>query len=360
MPGEIDRRNFLSASCTAAARTSLAAILGSAVLGPALVGCPEYPTIPIPIINPPTPPPVVVDPIEAERLVETGVTAVVEDFYERTYSFADAQSLPKIFNNSWELPYQLGQTGLVSLTVEQNGVFYVCDFAQIAGIQQEKTGDNKTRVNTISGLVFDGQWIPNDRTTNFYRDSGHPLEEGYIGGYVDQAPSRIHISEVKEITFEMPPEEKQDSELPYYPKYIELFDGSAFETDIGFLMDFCGHYWRNQFHERMKDTCQIARVYDSSPKGVGYAPYPLADIREIEFLGTFDPDLPQCRHIIMRFLDGSEQEELLYLTSESYYGSESHSSRYRDYDKMYAKQDYGAALIPLDMVKKIIPIHEEV
>lgn len=287
----------------------------------------------------------------SQEISDTGVTAYIIDNHDNDSRLSPSR-LSQCHTNPSFIRTHFNTT---VATIENDGIYYLCHFAKIRSIKRLK--GNQVNVDFRNGQSIIGNWIPNDRTSNFYRDSENPLETGYVYcfnvyyyGLAHDNPSRINIDYVKKVVFDEPEDQKPSDTQPaqMYPKRIELTDGNILTTDVGYVVDFCGHGWSSTNHLRLQDYC---RTLSSDWRGI-----PLKDIAEIIFTGKFDDEHPQCREIILKYKDGKEQKESLFLTSESYSGVCNHSSRFRYFDKMFALQDYGAVLIPLDKVKKVIPI----
>jgi len=253
--------------------------------------------------------------------------------------------------NNYALLQTYAESPEQRVTLEKDSIFYLVDFNNISNIN--RLADNAVRVDLRNGNKLEGDWVPNDRPLNFYQDSGNPSQEGYIFGVVSKIPSRIMIKDITSLIFGQPSAVTNDSgnisdEQSKYPKKIVLQDDSVIDTSRGYVADFCGHWWSSTVHKRLEDEC---RTVSNS--------IPLKDVSEIVFREDSDSPDSQCRKVVIKFKDGREQADSLYLTSESYGGSCNSSLRFRDFDKFFAAQNGYDLLIPLDNVKKVIPLPDK-
>ena len=94
------------------------------------------------------------------------------------------------------------------------------------------------------------------------------------------------------------------------------------------------------------------------PEGGGFNKWiPLKGVSEIELTGEFEPReyLAHYRMAVVRYNDGREETGSICLNSESFNGCWRKESRFREWDKFIIYDKRGAVLIPLDLVRKIIP-----
>ncbi len=280
-----------------------------------------------------------------ERVEEVEENKIRETFYDMTAFLTDAVESQCCFTRAHTDPSFI-RTAFdeTVLTIEKDDLFYLLDFAKVDRL--ERISSQVVDVFLRDGKQLRGDWVPNDRTSNFYRDSGNRLIEGHLYGLSNGNPNKIKIASLDEIIFANIGEQNYD--LSSYPKKIELVDGTSVVTPRGYVVDFCGHWWSSTQHLRLKDECRTMNQT-----------VPLDELAEIVFTGEFDSDHPQCRRIMLNYKDGKEEEESLFLTSESYGGTCNHGSRFRYFDKMFALQDYGVLLVPLDKVRKVVPLSED-
>lgn len=276
-----------------------------------------------------------------------------ERFNTGTTAYINGHRLLECYTNPASLEDNFSRT---TVTIESDGIYSLCRFAEIKLIERLKSG--RVRVDLRNGQSILGNWIPNDRTSNFYRDSGNPLETGYIYGlntywygWSYDNPSRVKIDNIARIWFHQSPkgESNEVKHRQLYPKTIELKDGRMFTTGLAFAIDYCGHSWSSTYHATLQDHCMT--VMNSGRKVIF-----MKELAEIAFTGEFDDKQPQCREILLKYQDGKEQRGSLLLMSESYGGVCNCRSRFRHFDKMLVLQNFGAVLIPLDKVVRIIPI----
>jgi len=284
-------------------------------------------------LNPKDTSPLIETITQDEKPDTTSVIAIITDAHGNKYNLSqcsiDASSI--------------GNFGITVATIEKDEIYYLCDFTKIDKIDHLKDGQEKVYLRNSKQIAEN--WVPNDRPSNFYRDENNPLQTGHIYGLFEGNISRIRIDDIEQIIFNEVKQPKT-KETQKSPKKIELKDGTTFTTDFGYIADFCGHWWRSTYHPRLQDYCQVMNGKTIK----------LEDLTEIEFTGNFDERNPQCREVILRYKSGKEEKESLFLTSESYGGVDNSGFRFRNFDKMFAIQDYGAVLIPLDKIKKIIPL----
>ena len=235
----------------------------------------------------------------------TDFTAIITDKHDNQYDFSQYYTNPSFINTDFNKRLA---------TIEKDRIFYLCDFAKIKKI--ERVGGGKVKVYLRNDKQIIGNWVPNDRTSNFYRAQNNLLERGYVYGLSNNGPSKIRIDYIKQIIFKQIKKRRlSETEIQRYSKKIELTDSTIFKTDLGYIVDFCGHHWRSRQHTRMNNHC---RVMDNK----GYRSISLEDIAEITFIGKSSKLYLQCRDIILKYKDGREQKESLFLTSESYRSEE--------------------------------------
>ncbi len=229
--------------------------------------------------------------------------------------------------------------------------------------QIERLDEENVRVYFNDSLEFEGQWVPGEKPIKFYGTGPH---FGWVRGMSREdgieVPRAIYINNIKSIDFDTTGSEEAFNEQytsvlndNFYPKTVELNDGRRFSTDLGFIIDCCGHYYRNNYHERLKDTCDLF-LPDRTIKKI-----PLEELAEIEFTGEFGVNEinsnfypSQCRQVNLSYKDGTNETGFLNLTSESHNGTCNHSAKFKDWDKFILYNDRGAIIVPLDDIKKVI------
>ncbi|HLD56790.1 MAG TPA: hypothetical protein VJA47_00685 [archaeon] len=278
------------------------------------------------------------------KLTKQDITtpSTVTDLSGQQYLFSRGQS------DFLDIPCSFYMT---SAAIESNGITYLCNFKKIQKIDRLENG--QVNVFLRSGEIITGSWVPNNNVTNFYRDENNSFKSGSFFGISDGKEVELKIDDIKEAVFEGPeqPVPNKTSSNRKYPKRIELNNGPAIETGNGYIIDFCGHDWRSSHHTEL-DNYYLSLCHKSVP---------LKEVAEVELTGDFnrEDDKAQCREIVLKYKDGSEEKGHLLLYSESHYGHCYSWQRFREFDVMFAEQDYGAMLIPLNHVRKIVPIGGE-
>lgn len=254
------------------------------------------------------------------------------------------------------------------VTIKDNDGYYnLFWFKEIQSV--EKQGKTTT-VYLRNGQIFNGIWMSNFKPIEFY---GHPINGA--SGVIDEggidAFKMISIKDISFINLIDNAASRAEFDKNYsslfkdvkFSKKIELVDGTILSTDLGYIIDCCGHWWSSTWHERLMSECKLI---DQNEKVISVS---LDDILEIELtgnvlqlpcqvtqynpLGKYDT---QCREVILRYKNGITEQSYLYLTFESNGGVCDTSSTYKDKDMLIVHKSNGAMLIPLDKVRKIIPL----
>lgn len=273
------------------------------------------------------------------------IDAIIKDIngkeYDFSYVYADYHTI----------------IGNKAITIHDKGVYYLCDLQKIKKIERKQNSE-ETTVDLKTGEQIKGEWFPNYFLGSFYHR--HNPERKHILGLYNQTPHKIKIENIKQITFgeikynEKAPEIDPADKVKVFPdpkgepKKIELIDKRIFTTSNGYVIDFCGHHSYESQHYRLEDYCWTMNSFVK-----------LKELEEIVFTGEFDKENEQCRNIILKYKDGRKEKDSLYLTSQSFSGTCNHESAFRNIDGVFTIQDYGAAFIRLDSVKKIIPLPAE-
>lgn len=276
--------------------------------------------------------------------------------------------------------YLPGTQGWILKEEMENPLTYFYHFSKVESIKRAPRESREGNITVIlprseqcvyvtlrDGTRFLGDWVAHRDVSDIY---GHYLPGGecIYGAYHNQQGERsfrrVGLNNIRETTFKASREMSRNRLQEKCPKKVELTDGSVFSSDMAYVADFCGHHYDGNCHIRMEDKCFVVRE-ESGEIGVTYprgnvfiGGIPLKEIAEIELTGQFDEawERGQCRKIIVRYKDGREELESLYLTCESYSGKCNTHSAYREWDGVLLYQDFGAVLIPLQWVKKIIPL----
>ncbi len=277
------------------------------------------------------------------KLIKQDITTPsrVTDMSGQQYSFSRMQSdflgIPCGFNRT-------------AVAIESDEIKYLCDFKKIQKIERLKNG--QVNVFLRDGESITGYWVSNNSVTNFYMDENNPIEPGSAFGLSEGKEVEIQIDNIKEVVFDEPEQSTPDkmNRNKKYPKRIELNNGTVIETNNGYIIDFCGHDWRSSHHTELENYFSLS---DKNGR--------LDEIAEVVFTGNFhvDYDKAQCREIVLRYKNGVEEKGHLLLYSESQYGNCNSNPRFIDSDMMFAEQEYGAMLIPLNHVKKVVPLEVE-
>jgi len=318
-------------------------------------------------------PPLIEETVEEDYSPEelsTEVTTTLIDDNNNEYTFLNCHTNPSFIETDFKSTLA---------TIFGGGVYHLIDFSKIERI--EKTDERVERIHR--GITYNneivnvylkdntkisGNWISNNETGNFYCDSENPFERGYIYGVHNNISKKIRIGDIKKITFDarkVKNSEQEDKDPikvywgqnvgDYHPKEIELDNGQRISTDEGYIIDFCGHGWGCAAHIRMTDSCPILDFEDGGWDDRSLVH--LEELTEVSFTGDFHPEYKykQCREITLKYKDDKEQKTHLFLTFQSIHGTCNHYGGLVEFDKMYARQDYGAMLIPLGEIKRVTP-----
>lgn len=143
------------------------------------------------------------------------------------------------------------------------------------------------------------------------------------------------------------------------PKTVELTDGTIYQTDFAYILDACGHWWKNTSHTKLLDTCDLIE-----PNGSGYLlrQIPLSNLQTIEPTGGFLPMLnysgqqyaTQCREVMLTYKSGAARLSWLELSAESHNGQHTYGQTYKNFDRVVVFTDTGAVFIPFENVRRII------
>ncbi|MBR9691219.1 hypothetical protein GOV06_00360 [Candidatus Woesearchaeota archaeon] len=224
-------------------------------------------------------------------------------------------------------------------------VFWLKDINRIE--KQEK----KERIYFKDGRNFTGKWVDNETPIGIYKKD---FEDIFATGLFKGFKRKISIKDIESISIDTSKadenfqEEYLKKSSISSPKIVELKDGKKYFTNLGHVIDSCGHNWSSQHHYRLLKYCEL-KDDGKIAKGVS-----LSEISEIEFTGETNVEYPQCRGVMVRYKDKREEKGYLFLTSESYGGECNHAHRFKHWDKFILHYDYGASIVPLDKVKKVI------
>ncbi len=185
---------------------------------------------------------------------------------------------------------------------------------------------------------------------------------GYIYGSKDSQAKKIRLDRIKKI------EMHSASALQILdlrsPKEITLNDGSIISSDYAKLIDFCYHDGPHHgrggvtYHNRLEDRCEVFekdRFFEGT-KILDVRTIPLEAVLEMKFSGKIYGD--GSREVILIYSDGRQERESFYLTGLNYSDDGYHmypcqTSNLDKSDMVFAMQDYGAILFPVDLVKTI-------
>lgn len=238
------------------------------------------------------------------------------------------------------------------MTLKTDKGYEMAWFKDILSVDRECS---KTRITLQDGESMHGTFVDNGDIRNFYNLTQGELRGIMNIGGVDKViglSPQCFSSISLDLAQSQPAFEAQHSAIfsgLSAPVSIELNDGTTVSSDLGYIIDPCGHYYSNHFHTRLSSTLELI-----GSDGIITA-IPLGEVSEIELTGEFDVANPQARKVIVSYKDGTQESSSLYLTSESYGGVCTTSSRFREYDSMIMHNTHGAQVFRLDNVKKIRP-----
>lgn len=250
----------------------------------------------------------------------------------------------------------------LTLLKEDSGIKRFFWLPNIRRIMRNSSSEGTTFYLT-DGREFSGIWIPNARWECIYgsRDENLYYNTAYLYGRDESTLKKINIKNILSVEFQISEKAANIFNTSYkiifsekYPKKIILNSGDVIESGFSWLNDYCGHWHSTFCHSRLFNNVNV-----SNEKGERVVDIPLEKISEIEFLKcTTDVlELPS-NEIIVRYKDGKEEKKNLYLTDESYGGVCKYSVTNWT-DSIITMNDYGGMIIPLQYVKKVLPIHRQ-
>lgn len=291
-------------------------------------------------------------------LEETSDTYIIDENYNCTATITDIHNFTYTFerlslNRSIADPDEDNSAIINKMLITVEKSEDVFDLIWLVTINEIiRINSDIIEVSLRDGRLITGNWVTNNETRKYYG----LLIAGYIYGLVNiegvNLPKKIQIDNVKHVDFDCTNaldafnaeyEETFGQEDQYYPKIIETIDGEMYDTDLGYILDFCGHFHNTDWHIRCTNSAQG---------------YQLTEVNEIELTGEFSEDHPSYREVIFRLNTGEEELIYLYMTSESYYGSHRTTAVGRHLDSIFGIQDYGAVFIRLDKIFKIYPNYQ--
>lgn len=301
------------------------------------------------------PGPMTEETTEAELITEElGVEAEVVDANGCSHDFTRfSLGQAPIFPPGYVIPLTAIDR-LVATIKDDDGVYNLFWLRDVDFIDRALSS-----IHLNDGRSFQGNWVQNNSPVNFYWFDCYANGMENIGG--ELLPMQIKVENMDALDIisssftEFDAEyarayESIDANSPPAKKDVVLTDGRTLSTDLGYIIDCCGHGYSNTFHPRMINSFDTIET-DGSRQTIF-----LKDLSEIELTGDFDSTKPQCRKAVLTSKTGAKSTKSIYLTSESYNGICSTAQRFREYDSIILHNENGAMIVPLNLVRKIIPI----